>query len=200
MLALLLLAVVNSLSLLFLMESLYCCFHAVFNASESSSYFFLDTYCYYHLSGVKPCASSSAFLSTDPFVWIPLLSILRMVPSILQRRLPRCLSFWWCFCSRAWSRKAFSFFWGTHFLFFFNLLFLMMSASNIPWYLWFFFSPPVLILSWFDSSIPSVISLFPLFIMSMAHFSMPNFILICELYILIVCIRDSSSFSYVANC
>ena len=54
----------------------------------------------------------------------------------------------------------------------------------------------VLILSWFVSSIPSVRCSLPLFIISMAHFSMLNSIPISWLDILIVCIRVSSSFSF----
>ena len=51
---------------------------------------------------------------------------------------------------------------------------LMVSASNIPKYLKFSFSRNVLILSSFGGSMPSLICLFPLFIMSMAHFYMVN--------------------------
>ena len=39
-----------------------------------------------------------SFLSTGPFVWVLLLSILRMIPSILPRGLPRCLFLWYLFC------------------------------------------------------------------------------------------------------
>ena len=51
----------------------------------------------------------------------------------------------------------------------------------------------------FGSSIPSVICLLPLFITSMAHFSMPNPIPISWLYILTVRIRVSNSFSFWAK-
>ena len=61
------------------------------------------------------------------------------------------------------------------------------------------FSPSVQLLSWFDSSFSSVICLFALFIMSMAYFSLPNFIPVSWLCILIVCIRISNSFSFFAN-
>ena len=35
------------------------------------------------------------FLSFGPFTWVPLLSILRMVQSTLQREFPWCFYFWW---------------------------------------------------------------------------------------------------------
>ena len=56
-----------------------------------------------------------------------------------------------------------------------------------------------LFLSCFSSSIPSVSCRLPLFITSIAHFSMPNSIPMSRLYILTVCIRVSSSFSFFAN-
>ena len=73
---------------------------------------------------------------------------------------------------------------------------LMVSASKIPKYLQVSFSASVLILSWFGSFIPSVRCRFPLFITSMAHFSMPNSIPMSWLYILTACIKVSSSFSF----
>ena len=71
---------------------------------------------------------------------------------------------------------------------------LIVSATKMPKYLYVSFSPSVLILTWFGSSIPSVICRLPLFITSMAHFSMSNSIPMSWLYILTVCIRVSSSF------
>ena len=70
-----------------------------------------------------------------------------------------------------------------------------MSTSNTPKYLQFSFSPSVRILSWFGSSIPSIKCLFPLFLMSMGHFSAPDSIPISWQHIFIVCIRVSNSFS-----
>ena len=49
-------------------------------------------------------------------------------------------------------------------------------------------------------SIPSVICRFPLFIISMAHFSMIHSIPISSLHILATCIWISDSFSFLANC
>ena len=66
---------------------------------------------------------------------------------------------------------------------------LIVSASKMPNYLYVFFSPSVLILSWFGSSIPSVGYRFPLFISSMPHFFMPNSIPMPKLYFLTTCIR-----------
>ena len=49
--------------------------------------------------------------------------------------------------------------------------------------------------SWFGSSIPSIMCcFFPILIISITHFSMPNFILRSWLYILIVCIWVFNSF------
>ena len=61
------------------------------------------------------------------------------------------------------------------------------------------FSPSVRILSCFASSIPSVRCRLPLFIISMAHFSMLNSIPMPWLYIPTECIRVSNSFSFIAN-
>ena len=60
------------------------------------------------------------------------------------------------------------------FIFSFISACLIISVSNIPKFLKFFFSPSILKLSWFGSSVPSGVSFFPLFIMSIAHFSMLN--------------------------
>ena len=112
-------------------------------------------------------------------------TFLKIVPSILQGELTRCLALWWYFCCRAWFWKAFSFFWTSLFLFFpLFSAYLIVSVFNIPKYKSFFFCPSVLMLSWFDSLIPSIAFLFPLFIISIAHFSIPN------------SIRISSSFSF----
>ena len=73
----------------------------------------------------------------------------------------------------------------------------MVFTSNIPKYLQFSFSSNILIYSWFCSFIHSDFSLFPLFNISMAHFSMPNSIPVSHLYILIVCVRISKSFSFL---
>ena len=67
----------------------------------------------------------------------------------------------------------------------------------MPKYLYVSFSPNVLILSWFASSIPPSRCRLPLFITSMAHFSMPNSIPMSWLYILTACIRVSSSFLFI---
>ena len=53
--------------------------------------------------------------------------------------------------------------------------------------------------SCFGSPILSENYIFPFFIISMVHFSLPNVILIFLLYIFIVCIRFSNSFSFLAN-
>ena len=75
---------------------------------------------------------------------------------------------------------------------------LMVPASKMPKYLYVSFYPSVLILSWFGSFVPSVRCRWPLFISSMAHFSMPNSTSVSWLFILTACIRISSSFSFFA--
>ena len=72
---------------------------------------------------------------------------------------------------------------------------LMLSASKMRNCLYVTFPPTVLILSGFCCFIPSVRCRLPLFITSNAYFSMPNSIVMSWLYILIVCIRVSTSFS-----
>ena len=66
---------------------------------------------------------------------------------------------------------------------------LMVSASKMLKYLKVSFSPSVLILSWFGSSIQSVLCRFPLFIPSIAHFSMPDSIRTSWLYNLTACFQ-----------
>ena len=56
-----------------------------------------------------------------------------------------------------------------------------------------------MILSWFGCSISSVVSLFPLFIINMAHLSVLNSIPISKLYILIVSVRVSSFFFFPSS-
>ena len=86
---------------------------------------------------------------------------------------------------------------------FFNFSFistcLMVSASNIPKYSYVSFSLNVLIFSRFTSSITSVMCRFPLFLISMAHFSIPNSIPVSWVYILTTCIRVSKSFSFLVS-
>ena len=59
-------------------------------------------------------------------------------------------------------------------IFSFLLIYFIGSAFNIPDYLKVSLSLSVHMLSWFGSSLPSVHSLSSLFLLSMAHFSMPN--------------------------
>ena len=75
----------------------------------------------------------------------------------------------------------------------------MVTASNIPKYLYYFFSPCFVVFSWFGNSVPSVMCRFQRFITTMVNFSMPNFILLSCLYVLAVYIRVSNSFSILGN-
>ena len=145
-----------------------------------------------HYTDVMFCASSSTFLSSGPFLWVHSLSIFRMVPSILQGRQPWCLSHWCNLCSRVWFRETSSFVWGTHFLFFFHLYLFNGVRFQYSQVLVIFLFSKCRDSFWFGNSILSVISF------SILHsiFSIPNSIPIFWLYILIVYIRVSCSFSY----
>ena len=124
MLSALFLVPVNSLSLFFLILSS----NPRTDESTLSSMLvsplpssFLDTYSLCHLSDIKSCASSSAFLSSGPFIEILPLSISRMVASILEVGQLRCLTLWWDSSCKIWFREVFSFVWDTLKNFFFNL-------------------------------------------------------------------------------
>ena len=140
--------------------------------------------CPCYLSDVKTCAS-------------PALSTLRIVTCILQGRQPICSQFivWWDLCCISYSSEVFTFIWSTQVLIF--------LSSTLVWWRHVpllpntcnYFSPSVLILSWFGSSIISVI--FPLLMMNMAHFSISVFIPLSRLNILIFCISVFSSFSFL---
>ena len=90
--ALLLPDVINHFLLIFYLvfKSSFSYIHAIFIASEYSAIFLflilIVSLC--HVSDVRPCATSSSFLSSGPLVWVPPLFILRKVRSILQGRLP----------------------------------------------------------------------------------------------------------------
>ena len=75
----------------------------------------------------------------------------------------------------------------------------MMSASNIPKYLYVSFSPSLLIFPSFGSFLLPVMCRFPLLIVSVVLFSMPNSIPLFWVYILSFCIKVFSSFSFLAN-
>ena len=146
--------------------------------------------CVCHLSGVRPCTSST-LLSFGQFVWVFLMSILRIIQSFWLRVQPRC---WWVVLGfekfSCLSEVLFSYFFP------FISAFWMESSSNISKYLSFSFSLNVLILSCYGSSIPSAICLLPLFIMSMPYFSMSKSIPVSRLNILIVYIRFYSTFGF----
>ena len=82
------------------------------------------------------------------------------------------------------------------------LVLLFLSFLHVWWCLLPIFSSAfpfflsVLIFSWFGCSIPFVMCCFLLFIISMPHFSIPNFIPMFWLNILTACFRASSSFSF----
>ena len=76
-----------------------------------------------NLLGIKPCAMSSIFLFFSPSVCVPHLTISRMLPSILQGRLSRCLFLQCDSRCRTWFRKFFLCFWGILILLFLSSLF-----------------------------------------------------------------------------
>ena len=117
----LLLTAVISLSLLFLMHSSSLLNDASTQSSMLANIFHLLflTHKICHFSDIRPCASSTTFLSSGSVFGVPPLSILKKVLSILLGGQPRWLSIWWYFCCRNWSPEVFSFIWGTLFLSFF---------------------------------------------------------------------------------
>ena len=80
--------------------------------------FLTHTMCLYYHSDVRFRALSSNFLSSGPLVWVFPLSFLRMISSILQRRLLRWAFLWWDFSRRVWFEKFSRSFKGTFFLIF----------------------------------------------------------------------------------
>ena len=104
MLSILFLISMISLSLLFLMSS--WSYHIA--ASTLSSMLaspltlsLLDSYYLCHLSDVRPCVSSLAFLSSGPFTEVVLSLVSGMFPSFLPLGQPGCLYFWWYSCNRS---------------------------------------------------------------------------------------------------
>ena len=141
------------------------------------------------------------FLFSGSFVEVLPSSTSRMVPSILQGAYPRGLYFWWDFCDVVWFRVFFIFLLRCSFLIFFSFIsdYLMVSAFRTPKYLEVFFSLSVLIFPWFGSFLPSIICRFPIFIIRMKYYPMPNSIPISSLDILTLCIRVTNSFSFFAK-
>ena len=109
-------------------------------------------------------------------------SILRMVSSILQKA--TALVFISLIKYLLLSLVSSSF------LVFLKFSFLLLIVPRTCSFL-LFFCPSAQIFFWFGGSVSSIASLFKLFIMNLAHISMPNSILISSLHILIVCIRVS---------
>ena len=120
-LSFLLLNAVINFSLLFLVYSfsLWIDVSTLFSVAERPlPSLFIESYC---LSIVSHCVkrhvhSHQFSLSFGRFVWVHPLFFLRMVQSILQRRLSRFLFLWWYFCCKAWFWEVFMFLWGTLFL------------------------------------------------------------------------------------
>ena len=105
--------------------------------------------------------------------------------------LPRCWFLWWDFSYIVWFWEVFLFFWLNHSLLFLSSLIDDFRFQNDPILS---FPQSVPLLYWFGSSIPS---LFPFSCFSfngMTQFSMPKFIPMSWLYILISYIRVFSSF------
>ena len=123
--------------------SLYYSIHTVLNACEPFSSSFS---CHIKsILAVRLCASSSISLFYSRYFWVPSLSSLRKIQSILQKRQPRYLYLWLNFYTRVLFREVFLFFWDTFFSLFLSSPFALFSASNIPRYKYCSFSPGVLI-------------------------------------------------------
>ena len=104
----------------------------------------------------------------------------------------RFVSHWRDFCYVVRFRVVFSFSWGVGFLFFF---FHPRMSGRVRFQysqLFVSFFSERSYFSWFGSSISSVLCICPLFIFSIAHFSLSN-------SILPACLRVSNSFSFSAN-
>ena len=140
---------------------------------------------------VMPFASSLTFFFTGPFIWIFPSSFLKMVQCIQQKVHSSCLSLWWDFFYRAGVRIFFL----VSLRYSFVIFTFMSSCRPLP----ISFSPNVLILSCLGSYIPSYNCLFLPINMSMAIFSTPNSIPISWLYILIVCISVSNTFTFLQS-
>ena len=161
------------------------CIDAIFNAGKSFV-------CSCHLSDVKHCASSWVFLFSSQFV-LPL-STSRIVPKYLTRRSAKVFIPLMKFLFNSLVSISFLLL-GYSFRFFsFISTCLMVSASSIPKYLQVPFSPIVLTLSWFVSSILSVICRFPHLIINTTGFSHPNSIPIS--YVSLDCVGISSYILY----
>ena len=107
-------------------ELFYWCIDAIFSVGESSSSFFS-----WH---IQPMSSLGCKTLSIVMSFLVLWSILRMVPSSLQRRQLRSLLLGRVFCDIACFRVVFSFFWDILFLFFFHLRLFNGFVSNIPMY------------------------------------------------------------------
>ena len=149
--------------------------------------------CLCYLPNVRPCVSSSTFLSSGPFVWIPPLSILGIVPSILQVGLPRYLFILWDLCNRVFCSSE---------IFFFNFFFPLCLFYDVRFQ---YFQVSIIYL-FSKSSDSFLIWLFNSFrylsfstLMGIANISIQNSIPTSWLYILIVCIRVSNSFFYFSQ-
>ena len=88
---------------------------------------------------VRSCVSWSISLSPSPYIWVLSVSILRRVQGILQRGLSRYL-FLWFLQQNLVSRSFIVLLRYSFCTFSFIFVCLMVSAPNIPRYLWFIIS------------------------------------------------------------
>ena len=103
---------------------------------------------------------------------------------------------WWDFCCWVWFQEVF--------LSWYLLSWCFLSSMFAWWYLLLIFSDIcsflfLVILSWPSSSIPWIAFLISFFIISTEDFSIPNSVTISWLYIVMICIKVSSSFSNLEN-
>ena len=110
---------VISLSLIFFMYSLSRFIEVSSMLMNPLPTFFLaHIVCPYHLWDKRAYAPSRSFCFSGLFVKVLPSSTLRMVPSILRGKQPRCLYLWWDFWYIVWFWVLFLFFWCIRFKFF----------------------------------------------------------------------------------
>ena len=129
--------------------------------SRLFSYSFLNIKSVYAISRLLGLVHRHQFSCS--FVCSPLLSILKTINSILQEGLSWYLFISWYFCCRDRFRKVFLFFWGTPFILILSSLFTWcwpLPVFRNTSFIYFFFFQNFLVLFWFGTSIPSVVSFF----------------------------------------
>ena len=157
--------------------------------------FLAHSHCPHHLWDCKvSCIVNTFLIFFSTHGSSPLVHFKNGTEYILRGRQPRYLSLRWNFCYVVWFPVVFLVSWGILFYIFFNLHMFDGVCFQYSQVFVSVFSTSVLIFSWLGSSIPSDICHLPLFIISLAHFSLPNYIPLYCLFIFTVCISVSHVF------